>query len=214
MLIKASQAEDDDAGGDGGDDDDDYDEAYMKKHLKRYMKANKEEAKEYAQELGFLKKSFTDSVSALENVEEAEAVLVDGTGIFKAFTDLAGALVEKISDLKEEIADLRSNLEYQGELTKASGEVLIKSFETVEALAQAPAPRRGVTSVPQTVVTQSDSPLQKAKGMNYREIKRMVLKAAQEGNSEAAELVTSLDICGGNLRMLSPEDLKTIDSLV
>jgi hypothetical protein len=212
-LLKASDSEEpeDDERAEEGKDE--YDESYMKKYLKRYMKENKDEAKKYAEDLGLMAKAFVKAADEIEGIDEADATLVEGTQFIKALIDMGNGLVEKMGELNERIAGIEGRMEYNEDLIKASGGVLVKAMDTLDAIGKEPMPRRSETFDPQQL-PERGMPLVKAKGMNYKEIKRMVLKASMEGNENATSIITQLDLCGGNLSRLSPSILASIDALI
>lgn len=228
-LLKADDDEKDDEGKDdeGKEEDKDfmkkkhmkYDDKYMAKHFKRFMKENKEDVGKYAEQLGLLKKALDDVVEDIEGIEEADATLVEGTEFFKAFTDLAGKMVdsfnEQIVTLNEKVDSLAEILGYNQELAKASADVLIKTAEKVEDVSEEPLKRKGVDQggLKGDEDKGKDSPLQKAADLSFIEIKRLVLKAAQDGNNQAAGVVTDLDCCGGNYKRLPDSSLLLIEEL-
>jgi len=211
-LSKAEEVNDDEE----RDDEDEYNEEYMKKYMKKFMKSNRDYVAKCSEDLGFVKKAIDTEVENIEGIEEADATLVDGTSFINALSDGMGVLAKAVAGIIEEMAELRSELEYQTELSKASGGVLVKAAEALDELSSAPLERRGHDFAPQDRSADgggNGSALRKAKNLSVDEIKRMALRAAQEGDNRAASLVTDLDCCNGNLGMLRKASINLIEEL-
>lgn len=216
LLKAAEEDDDDDDGEDEGEDEGEkgYDEEYLKKHFKRFMKENKRGVKQYAEELGMLGKAVDSSIDE-DEIANADGVLVEGTAFIKAQSAFNDKVLSGMEQIMEEMVRIGAVLNYNTDLVKASAVLAKENSESVDILMKAPNPVKGVvgSSVQKAAVT-TDSPLQKASGMTFSEIKRMVLKATLDGNSEAAKIVTAVDACGGNINRLPANALKIIDSLV
>lgn len=210
-LLKANEEELDD------EDTDDYDAEYCKKYMKRFMKENADEAKKYAGELGFLKKAVETEYENLDGIEEADAILIDGTSFIKTQSELNNAMLGVLQSIQERQEKLEENLNNNLDIVKAIGGTLVDALEakTIAEESLFPQKRKGVVSEPQRVVTKAkETPgLVKAKDMKFGEIKRMVMKAISEDNKEAMSLAPAIDACNGNLGLLSGAALKTIDNL-
>ena len=221
-LIKASDGADDDDDDDDDDEKKGYNAEYMKKYFKRYMKENKDDVEEYAGQLGMLKKAMSQAVDDVE-MSGADATLVDGTEMFKAFVDIVNTLADSQQVIYEKLADLESHVAYNTELSKASGNVLIKAAETLEGNYSEPNKVKGAVSATQLPVGGQGQPmgsmggnsnlLSKAQSIGVNEIKHKLLKAAEAGQAEAISVMTQIESCFGNLSKLPQKSLQFINNL-
>ncbi|HNR90676.1 MAG TPA: hypothetical protein PKM65_20235 [Spirochaetota bacterium] len=214
-LLKAAEEDEDEDDEDEGEDEGEkgYDEEYLKKHFKRFMKENKGGVKKYAEELGMLGKAVEMSIDD-DEVANADGVLVEGTAFIKAQSEFNAKVLDGMESMMEEMVRMRAILGYNTDLAKASAILAKENSDSVDMLMKAPNPVKGVIGAPLAKAADASAPLQKASGMTFAEIKRMVLKATLDGNDDAAKIVTAVDACGGNIHRLPAHALKIIDSLV
>lgn len=215
-LLKAnsSESEDDEEEDDG---EKGYNEQYMKKYMKRFMKENKDYMLKNMKGLGRMKKAVDLEVDNIENeLPDAEAVLINGTDMFKASQELGEKFVNVLEGLIPQ-------LQYITQLQKAQGSVIIEMAGQIDAIGSAPQPRKSVVNADEAPLTKAQpeqgTSLQKAaefmKANSYSEVKRSVLKAFQETQSpQASVAISQLDMCGGDLTRLPKHTIDYIASLV
>lgn len=194
--------------GKGDDDSGEYDVKYIKKYLKKYAKENDDDFKKFCKDMGVLKKAVTDLADS-EGVDEADAVLIDGTSMFKAFNDLAEGLVEAVAALKGEVNEIKDVLIENTVLSKASSSVLVKAAETLDSMGSIPEPSRGVRVA--AMPAERANPLMKG---DFTTIKRALLKAAENGDTRAFSAMTKVESCYGNLAMVGEDTLKYIQTII
>ncbi len=193
--------------------EDEYDAAYMKKHMKQCMTENPEAAKAYAKELGYLKKATDDIAGEMEGIDEADSILIDGTDFIKAQGEFNAGVMNLLGSLSASMEKISAAVSVNNEFAMATARVIAKAQE-VPADVTDPAPRKSVESSMQKATEQKELPgLVKAKDMDFRDIRRMVLKAVTDGNQDAIKIATHIDACGGMLSRLQPDILKAIESI-
>lgn len=207
--MKGGHAEPDGDEGKGGKGDDDGDEAapfkynkgYCKKYMKRYMAENPEEAREAFKGMEKMKKAMDDEVAGLPDVDSADATLVNGTGMFKAFSGFAAEVTSILKAQAERIDELTGLMSYNTAIAQAAGAVLVKAQRQVEEAGSQPLPVRGIQSAPQ--------PMQKA--ADPGKTKNVLLKAAASGDDNARVLLTQFESAHGRLEFLEPADAARIN---
>jgi len=208
LLLKASE----DEGDEGGEGTDEYDEEYCKKYLKRYLKENPDEAKGFTPDLKPLKKAMDDATNAIEGLDNADATLIDGTEMVKAFIDLGNGLIKAFEDLCADVTELKVMSAANTDLAKASGSVLAKAATVIDEIGKTPLGKRSVDSIP-VALTGEGSALLKAKG-GFNEIRGLLVKAIESGDRRASNVITEYEISRGNIARLSPHTIKTIEAIV
>lgn len=184
---------------DEDEDEDEYNEEYVKKYLKRYAKENEEEFKKFCKEMGILQKAIRNKVP--EGIE-ADAVMIDGTGMFKAFAEFADAVTKEMKKIKQDIADIKMATVHSAAIAHATGEVVAKAYaNNYEKSKIAP---KG---------TMFKAIKQDAK-MDISTIKQALYKAAINGDQKAPLVMTKLESCGGNLNLLGDETINYISNLL
>ncbi len=201
-VFKAEQ--DDNNNNDDGEGDipKEYDPEYMKKHMKKYMKENPQSA----EDLGFLKKAVTEPLNHLDGVEEADAVLVDGTEVLKAVGDSLCKMADMIGCLSGKVDAMESGQNFA--LQKAIGGAVVKVSETVDKIASAPNLQKGLNFASQH---NKDNSLIKADG---KVIKNALMKAVSSGNDRALTIMTNFESSGGNIQRLQQNDVAFINNLL
>lgn len=230
--------EDDEGGdkdkGDGKGEGDDYEglKKYLKsgkgkKNLERFMK----EVKKSDSSMGDLFKSMTDvtDYDDPDDLESASAVLIEGTGIFKAFRDFASQygefgenLAKSMVDLEEKVENLEGLIQYNTELAKAIGGVIGQLSESINGISSQPNPVKGMVKsmIPQIPSGNNrDAVLAKANQVGIAGIKKALVKAAKEDTDEniradAMKAITSVESCFGNFELLPDGALKTINNVL
>lgn len=218
-LSKAKKSGD---GEDNSDSEDSYNEAYMKKYMKQFSSKNPD----YMKKMGFMKKAIDTQVAvAGENNDlSVDATMIDGTELFKTFQEFAGTLLKAFEIQNERIAELEEKIQFSNDVVAASGEVLIKASETLDKIAELPAPLKSQQvadpaliqkAQPVHSISSRDDLLQKAKDLDIRQVKDALFKAATEQNNQAAGLALSkLEMSGNRLQLLDPATLRTVTSIV
>lgn len=209
-LIKAKKSDDED-----DSDDDDYDAKYMKRNMPRYMKENQSGNKDMKK----MKKAVdheADSVS--DELEDAEAVLINGTDMFKASQEHA----EKTTQV---IESLSNSQEQNTSLLKALSSVVLEMGEQIQKMGSEAQPRKSVLNAGETKLIKADTgdqsenaPLQKAAEYMQKNtllgIKKLVLKAMSTGDQKAGIVVTELESCFGDLNLLPNSSQKYVADLI
>lgn len=187
------------------DEEGKYDAHYIKKFLKKYAKDNEEEFKKFCKDIGVLKKAVVDAAEDAET-DEADAVLVEGTEMFKAFADFAEKTTEAIIDIKEKLNEMSEIVMGQAAITKASSDVLVKAAEMIASLEDSAGMYKGV------VYHNSEEKGQKK--LDITAIKSRLLKAAQEGDPKAFNAMTKVESCYGNLALVGADTISYIKKLM
>lgn len=226
-LLKANRDNNDnifkakDNGRDKDDDDDDandYNETYMKKNMSKFMKNNPG----FMKKMGYMKKAIDDAYDVANNDGdlEAEATMVDGTEIFKSFKEMTNTMLKAFISLADRVDDIENQVAFNNELSAANGEVLIKACETLEQISNVPLPPKSqlVDFSLHKAKNQPENPggsntLQKAMNLGIHGAKKILVKAAMDGNSDAGRVLTQVESCFGNLQLLPPNSLKVITDL-
>lgn len=218
-LLKAKKKDDDD-----DNDDDEYNEKFMKK-MGRYMKHNKKKFMKDDDDMKGMKKALEierDDLS--EEIQGAEAVIVDGTKMFQKFVDFADGMLKAMSNVGQRLESLEDQLEYNGELAKASGSVLVKTASLMDSVSNTPNPLKGIAaSFTPTIAKQPEAGnanlqkaafLEKAKVLGFSGIKNLLQKAALSGNQEAGKVLTTIECCHGNFNLVPDAGMRVIANLL
>lgn len=216
-------------GNDDGGDDDDYDEEYMKKYMKRFMKNNKEYMGKYMKKAADFGAEVIDEFnSRSQELEDAEAVLVDGTDMFKAYAEFTQNMLKAFTELHGEVESLRNDVAYGNEINKAAGQVLIKADKVLGEISKQPNSAKGVQHMQKAAQAtggaiqpnnnggqagEGQGVLQKAQSLGVGGAKQLLIKAMQDGNQSAGRAITELESCGGNMARLPQSTLHLISNL-
>lgn len=200
------EGEDDDEGEDGKD----YDSKFMRKHMRRYLKENRDEATKFMKDAGYMQKAVTDAIGNLDGIEEAEAVVIDGTEVFKAQSEFNAQMLKAFNTFSKRLSSIEDAVSFSNDIAKASGKVLVDAQSSIAGLSAQPMPRRGVSSAGQEAGTQ----MTKAQKLGPAGVKEILLNKAMAGDQEAGRALSHLETAGGNFRMLSPQINAKIESIV
>ena len=230
LLLKAAAKEPDDSEEDEdaekeymkGDEDEDeededsgYDEKYLKKHMKRYMKGHKSEMKKNMKDLGLFTKAMSDMADSAQrdiNDHQAEATLIDGTEMFKAFADVTEKMGKIMSKQAHDLAEIKSVLVEQSVIARASGATLVKAAEMLDRDLSAPNPRKGMlfgTEKPDTGMMKAQNP-----SYSIGTVRQALFKAAKSGDQSAMKVMTEVESCFGNFSLIPPRSMQYIDSIM
>lgn len=216
-MLKSRKEDDGKDNEEEGDEEEEYDEEYMKKYMKKFLKKNNK----FVQSLMGLQKAVD---TAYENAAQhddltAEVTMIDGTEMFKAFQGATDAFVKALVTVCDRLDALEEQVSSQNDITMASGEVLVKAVETLEALASTPAPVK-------SQLVGKGAPMQKAVSaqsagdnasaapeIGITDAKRILVKAAAAGDGVAGKVLTQVESCFGNMGLLPASSLKYIADL-
>lgn len=218
-LLKAKKKNDDD-----DEEKEEYDEKFMKK-MKSYMKKNKKYMKDDEEMKGMKKALETEQADLSGEIQEAEATIVDGTKMFQKFVDFAEGMMKAMSSVGQRLESLEDQLEFNGELAKASGSVLVKTASLMDNVSNTPNPLKGVAAsfVPQATAQQPEAGnanlqkaafLEKAGKLGISGIKNLLQKAMLSGNMEAGKVLTTIECCHGNLNLVPNSGMRVIANLL
>lgn len=231
-LLKASDEgghsePDGDEGGKGkGDGDgDEYNAEYMKKHMKRFMKENGSYMKKHMKSDGALSKAAADAFGDLSgagpdaaDLSEADSIMIDGTDFFKAYQESAERNNEVLQNLCKAVDTLGEMMGQQFDLSQAAGEVLSKAYTKISAIGGQPMPRQSVVAG-QPEAGQETAPeghnamLAKAKEVGASGVRQALIKAIQNGDQDAGDVLAQLD-SARSVDRLTPSAQQKVASLL
>lgn len=214
------KAKDKDKGKDKDDDkDDEYSEAYMKNNMSKFMKNNAS----YMKKMGYMQKAVDNAYEAADNGGEleAEVTMVDGTEMFKAFKEMSEHFLKAVTSISERLDGVEEQVDFANKISVAAGEVLVKASESLDKISSEPlTPKSQMVGQPELhkaaikdVPADGNQVLQKAMNMGVGGAKKILIKAAMDGNGEAGRVLTQVESCFGNMTLLPASSLKLIASL-
>ena len=184
--------------GDDNDDDDEYDTK-----MQKYMVSDKGKMymKKYMKDKGYVMGKATDlpdvdqfaAAAAAVDTEGADAVYVEGTGMIKAFTELANKQNEVIGDLSNQVSALTQNVAQGVELTKAAGGVQVGMAEYFQGKQKEVNLRKGVALGPDGNPEGIPEVLMKANTMGKRGLIQSLMQKAVEGDQTARRVITEIE---------------------
>lgn len=189
------------------EDEDEYDEKYMKRNMKRFMKDNKSTMMKYMKNMGSVKKAIDHDMDEIsDELDSAEAVLVQGTDILKAAQEQSENFVGVLQAMIPEQV-------HQGKLIKALSSVVLEMAEQINKIGSTPQPRKSVLNAGETNLNKAQdqesgkgASLQKAADFmqtnGFGGIKRLVMKAMNKNDQRAFDAITRIESCHGNLALL------------
>lgn len=183
----------------GNEDDDEYDAKYIKRYLKKYAQENDNDFKKFCKEIGVLKKAVEEAANV--DTDEADAVLVDGTSMFKAFSDFAEIVSESLVEMNGKVNEILKIASAQAAVVKAQSDVLINAAEMLE---EGTPMYKGIVSAPDG---------RRENKLDINRVKHLLYKAAQNGDQRAFNAMTKVESCYGNLNLLGAETIKYISTL-
>jgi len=210
-LQKANSSNEEDDKKKKEGDGDEYKPDYMRKNMKRYLKENAEEAQNYMKEAGLLSKAVMDQYDE-GTVEDHDATVIDGTDMFKAFVAFTDNMVKAFTSVSERLEAIEDAVAFNNELNKASGSVLLGTAKIVDNIGAMPNPVR--SQLAGAGAEGGGSPLQKAQSLGMRRVVDLLIKAAQNGNRDAATAVSYVEIAGGINERLPANVIPIIDSVI
>lgn len=218
LLLKAKKKDEEEE----EEKEDEYGEKFMKK-MKSYMKTHKKYMKDDDDDMKKMKKALEAEQNDLSGeILEADATIVDGTKMFQKFVDFADSMMKAMSNVGTRLESLEDQLEYNGELAKASGSVLVKTASLMDSVSSTPNPVKGMAAgfIQETQPKAGDVNLQKAVilekagKLGISGIKGLLLKAMLSGNAEAGKVLTTIECCHGNLHLMPDSGMKVIATLL
>jgi hypothetical protein len=189
-----------------GEDDekekDDYDAEYMKKHMAKYMKENPSSMKKAentnVSEMQTMQKAVSNEFGESENnLEGADATIVDGTEMFKAFANFTETMTKAVNAISSRLDNIEGITVSLDELGRAQGEVLVKAATILDSMGKTPESVKGKVTAAITGEEAKKGPLQKAADMGIAGMKTVLMKAIQSGNMNAGNILTQVE-CSGN----------------
>lgn len=218
-LLKANKG-DGNSENDNPDPDDDDDDNDNDNDDYSYNKKGKK--KGYNKKMGYAKKARdleTEYDNRQSEFDEADAVVVDGTDMFNLFKAFAGDVNKFMNHISKRMEILETHAEYQTQLAKASGTVLIDNSKVFSSFAKTPNLVRGIDNIPVGSNEQNNTQelikakIQKVVGMGIPGIKGILMKAVLNGNQNAGKALTQIECCHNNLKLIPSESMQLIAEL-
>lgn len=204
-LFKA-KGEDEDS---DDDDEKEYDEKYMKKYMKRYMKENKKSCGKMMKDLG---DSGEDMKKAIEDVDlDSEGAVIEMTDL-KPFLDeqseFNSEMVKAITSLSETMETIIAQGDKNYDLMEKAARVTAIQAEGLgEFLAKPQGRKAKVVADVDMQKAHSDAKQESA------EVYTTLLKAVQNGDRKAGEIIGSFESRGKNVKFLNDAQKSYIQTL-